>query len=53
MNRLPEQNSCRLLQAFEASCRVGETDPPARVFRLNLYQMAGNHATMSHFLAAL
>ena len=43
MNGLrPEQNGFCLVNAFGAPNRIGKTDPPAGVFRLNLYQMAGN-----------
>jgi hypothetical protein len=38
----PEQNGFRLLDAFGASNRIGESDPPTCVFRLNLHKMAGN-----------
>jgi len=38
----PKQNGLRLLKAFGASKRRGETDPPPWGLRINLYQMAGN-----------
>jgi hypothetical protein len=37
-----EQNGFRLLYTLDPPNRIGETDPPACGFRINLYQMAGN-----------
>ncbi len=37
-----EQNCFRLLYAFSAPKRIGETDPPSCGLRINLYQVAGN-----------
>ena len=43
MYRLPsQQNGFRLPYTLCPSDRIGESDPPGVVFRLNLYQMAGN-----------
>ena len=49
----PEQNGIRLLNAFGASKCIGETDPPACGFRINLYQVAGNRCSLSHFFVAM
>jgi hypothetical protein len=38
----PEKNGFRLLNAFGASNRIDETDPPASGFRINLHKVAGN-----------
>ena len=37
-----EQYGLRILYTLSASKRIGETDPPASGFRINLYQVAGN-----------
>ena len=36
----PQQNGFRLLNAFVASDSIGQTDPPASGFRINLYKVA-------------
>ena len=38
----PEQNGFGLLNAFGASKRIGEADPPTCGSGINLYQVAGN-----------
>jgi hypothetical protein len=53
MNGLrPEQNGFRLLNAFGASNRIRETDPPASGFRINTRLLA-TAAAVSQFLGAM
>jgi hypothetical protein len=38
----PQQNGLRILYTIGSSDCIGETDPPARRFRINLHKVAGN-----------
>jgi hypothetical protein len=38
----PKQNGLRIFYTLGSSYRIGETDPPASGFRINLHNVAGN-----------
>ena len=46
----PQQNGFRFLYTLDPSNRIGETDSPGFVFRLNLHKVAGNRCGHVPFL---